>query len=51
MTYAAGVRLARVALAVALLLASGVARADARADFEKARAAFLARNWLDATHG
>lgn len=48
MTYAAGVRLARVALAVALLLASGVARADARADFEKARAAFLARNWLDA---
>lgn len=29
-------------------MTSGLAAADARADFEKARAAFLARNWADA---
>jgi tetratricopeptide (TPR) repeat protein len=32
----------------ATLLAGGTAHADARADFEKARAAFLSRNWPDA---
>ncbi|MBX3233401.1 MAG: hypothetical protein KIT84_33945 [Labilithrix sp.] len=41
--------LVRGALIGGLLLGSvGVARADARTDFEKARAAFNARNWADA---
>lgn len=41
--------LVRGALIVGLLVASsGVARADPRTDFDKARAAFLARNWTDA---
>ncbi len=35
------------ALALGIIVA-GPARADARADLEKARAAFLARNWADA---
>lgn len=41
-------RLAQIAVVVALLLAGGAAHADPRADFEKARVAFLARNWSDA---
>lgn len=41
-------RLVRVAVVAALLLVSGLAHADPRTDFDKARAAFLARNFTDA---
>lgn len=41
-------KLHRYAIIAALVLASGVARADGKADFEKGRAAFLGRNWADA---
>lgn len=41
-------RLAAIGVLCAALLSTGAARADGRADLEKARAAYLARNWQEA---